>query len=72
MRDDSLVYWSVAECNRTRGHIFKPHGENCPKCGKDNWRTFWGVNHEYRSEYNPGEYIQYTCECGFVGPQLPS
>lgn len=67
------VYRSVAECNLRYGQISKPHGENCPRCGQDNWRCFWGVNPAYRSTYNPGEYIQYTCaECGHVGPELPS
>lgn len=69
---DMITYESVAECNKLHGYVVKPHGETCPNCGKDQWRTRWGVNAEYRSEYNPGEFIQYTCVCGFVGPELPS
>lgn len=64
---------SVAKCNQLYGSQVKPHGETCPHCGKDSWRCFWGINSAYRSEYNPGEYIQYTCaKCGYQGPELPS
>jgi ribosomal protein S27AE len=68
-----LVYWSVAECNRMHGRTVKTRGELCPYCGADAWICRWGVNPDYRSEYNPGEYIQYTCtKCGYVGEELPS
>lgn len=69
---DDFVHWSVAECNRRYGGQFKAIGKACPRCGQDNWRCTWGVNPQYRSEYNPGEFIQYVCQCGFVGEELPS
>lgn len=64
---------SVFQCNRLYGHLVKSRRKNCPNCGKDEWRCRWGINPEYRSKFNPGEYIQYTCaHCGHVGPELPS
>ena len=60
-----LVYWSVFECNRLHGREVKSHGIKC-SCGADKWRTFWGVDPQYKSEFNPGEFCRFTCvECGY-------
>jgi hypothetical protein len=62
---DDLVYWSVAEVNRKRGSASQPKGMKCPK-GHDNWRVRNGIDPQYKSEYNPGEYVEYTCaECDY-------
>jgi hypothetical protein len=63
--NDDLVYWSVAEVNRRRGAVSKPMGMKCPS-GHDNWRARNGVDPKYKSQYNPGEYVEFTCaDCGY-------
>ena len=67
---DDFVHWSVAEVNRQNaGQLGKPMNMRC-RCGADNWRTFHGVDERYRSEYNPGEYVDFICtNCGFTDQQ---
>lgn len=66
MSPDDLVHWSVMEANRLHGREIKKHGIRCSNCGSDGWQTSWGVKSEYRSQYNPGEYCEFTCaNCGY-------
>lgn len=63
---------SVALCNLNYGGRIQSLRMKCPRCGEDQWTTYWGINPEYRSQYNPGEYVQRTCACcGHVGPEEP-
>ena len=62
---DSLVYWSVAEANRQRGGrtVKIPP---CHQCGHNEGRAMNGVDPQYASQHNPGEYVQWTCgQCGY-------
>jgi hypothetical protein len=64
MYGDDLVHWSVAEANRQRGGR-SSRGPAC-QCGNDLWRARNGVDERYRSQYNPGEYVEFTCtNCGY-------
>lgn len=57
---------SVYDANRLWGRDVKPHGYPCPRCGRDEWQTHWGIDEQYASQYNPGEYCQFTCvHCGY-------
>ena len=65
------VQRSVDECNARYGGIFKPLQRICPQCGKDTWRTVWGINSAYKSQYNPGEYCEFICACGYSSGEEP-
>ena len=61
-----LVYWSVNEVNKQNAGRTKPLNYPCPQCGEDEWSAYYGVNPLYASQYNPGEYVEYTCsKCGY-------
>ena len=63
----NLVYWSVTECNRKNAGRSKSVNRRCPECGEDNWYLYHGVDDRYRSEYNPGEYVRFTCaHCAYT------
>ena len=67
---DDLVYWSVAEVNRRNAGQSKPLNMNCPRCATDSWKTFHGVDPQYKSEWNPGEYVDFICaNCGYTEQQ---
>lgn len=63
---DELVAWSVARANdNAAGKTFERQ-EPCLRCKKDKWSRRHGIKEEYRSQYNPGEYVVWTCVgCGF-------
>ncbi len=64
-----LVYWSVAEVNRQNaGNPPKKIGlRTCPTCEGDLWFTHHGVDPQFASEYNPGEYVDFICaKCGYT------
>ena len=65
---DDLVYWSVGEVNRQNaGKGGKPMNMKCPRGCPDSWTTFHGVDPQYRSEWNPGEYVDFICAgCGYT------
>lgn len=66
MQGDDLVYWSVMEANRINAGRSLKQNVKCRRCGEDEWRIRHGVSEEYRSQYNPGEYIEFTCtKCGY-------
>jgi predicted RNA-binding Zn-ribbon protein involved in translation (DUF1610 family) len=70
MFGDGLVEWSVMECNRQNAGRTKAMGMACPDCGKDNWRVHHGIDPEFRSAYNPGEYVDFVCaHCGYTDHQ---
>lgn len=57
---------SVYDANKLWGNDVKPHNYPCPRCGADQWKTRWGIADEYASQYNPGEYCEFTCNnCGY-------
>jgi hypothetical protein len=59
------VYSSVAEANRQRGGRTITMRHAC-RCGGNEWRARNGVDPKYASEYNPGEYVEFTCtQCGY-------
>jgi len=62
-----LVYWSVNECNKKAFGKHKPMGRICPDCGMDDWEWRHGVDPEFASEFNPGEYVDFICVgCGHL------
>lgn len=66
MASYDLVYWSVYEANRRNAGLTKSIRYACPKCGQDEWHVYHGVDEQYRSQYNPGEYVEFTCaHCGY-------
>jgi predicted RNA-binding Zn-ribbon protein involved in translation (DUF1610 family) len=70
MFGDGLVEWSVAECNRQNAGRTKAMGMACPDCGKDDWQVHHGIDPEFRSQYNPGEYVDFVCvHCGYTDHQ---
>ena len=73
MTVDDLVYWSVAEVNRRNrllGNPGKPMKMKCPQCGIDNWKVHHGVDSQYASQWNPGEYVNFICTgCGYTDQQ---
>lgn len=63
---DDLVYWSVSAANQERGRRTIRLRHPC-QCGANDWRARNGVDPRYASEYNPGEYVEFTCtNCGFA------
>jgi len=66
------VYWSVAEVNRRSTGVPKKLNSSCPRCGTDLWHVWHGVDPQYRSRYNPGEYVRYTCVCCGYQEEYPS
>ena len=58
-----LVYQSVTEMNRRNAGIAKKINKLCPRCGIDLWYVRYGVDPQYRSQFNPGEYVAFTCAC---------
>jgi hypothetical protein len=57
---------SVYDANRLWGRDVKLHNIPCPRCQADAWQTRWGIDEQYASEYNPGEYCEFTCtQCGY-------
>ena len=67
MLGDDLVAWSVAEVNRENQGRNKSIGTPCPSCGKDDWRAYHGIDSQYKSMHNPGEYVRFTCiNCGYA------
>lgn len=66
---------SVYQTNRDHSRdVFKLRSKcHNPACDSHEFTCFWGISPLYKSEYNPGEYIQYTCiKCGWKGEELPS
>ena len=64
---DDFVYWSVAEVNRQNSGQAKPMQMICPRCHTDHWRTWHGVDSQYASQWNPGEYVDFICaNCGYT------
>lgn len=60
------VAWSVMEANRRNAGLAKPMRMPCPNCRTDLWRVYHGIDPQYRSGYNPGEYVEFTCvNCGY-------
>ena len=58
------VYDSVYDANRQRGRKTTSMRHPC-RCGANAWYARNGVDPRYASEYNPGEYVYFTCsECG--------
>ena len=59
------VEWSVMEANRQRAGRTTTLKHPC-KCGTNEWRVLNGIDEQYRSQYNPGEYVEFTCtNCGY-------
>jgi hypothetical protein len=56
--------------NQKNGNSARPMGMICPHCQTDNWQTYHGIDSQYASQYNPGEYVDFICEnCGFTDQQ---
>lgn len=57
---------SVDLANALHGHEAKKHNSPCPRCHADLWRCRHGIDPKYKSEWNPGEYCEFTCvNCGY-------
>ena len=68
--NDDLVYWSVAKANQDAAGQHGPKGMTCPHCKSDDWRVYHGVDPQYASQYNPGEYVDFICvRCGYTDQQ---
>lgn len=66
MRGTDFFYWSILEANRRSAGCAKSLRCRCPRCGDDSWQVYHGVDEQYRSQYNPGEYVEFTCtNCGY-------
>lgn len=58
---------SLDEVNRQNGNRSRPMGMNCPYGCPDSWRTHHGIDSQYASQYNPGEYVDFICaDCGYT------
>ena len=59
------VEWSVMEANRQRAGRTITMRHPC-RCGANDWHVRNGIDEQYRSQYNPGEYVEFTCtNCGY-------
>lgn len=61
---------SVYLCNVENGDRARPMGMQCPNSCPDSWRTHHGIDSQYASQYNPGEYVDFICaSCGYTDRQ---
>lgn len=58
--EESVYLANVERGNRTFT------GQACPNCQQREWHARNGIDSRYRSQYNPGEYVEFTCAgCGY-------
>lgn len=63
--DWTSVEDSVYQANVDAYGKHKAMGMTCPNCGKDDWKVHHGIDSQYKSQYNPGEYVDFICVgCG--------